>query len=92
MLARVWRKRNTPPLLMGLQVCTTTLCPSGGSSGNWTCFLNFFFFLVRAGFRVLVHHHHGKKHGAVQADLVPEKELRGLRRGMQAAEGDWIPH
>ena len=25
MLARMWRKRNTPPLLMGLQVCTTTL-------------------------------------------------------------------
>ena len=25
MLARLWRKRNTPPLLMGLQACTTTL-------------------------------------------------------------------
>jgi hypothetical protein len=25
MLARTWRKRNTPPLLMGLQACTTTL-------------------------------------------------------------------
>jgi hypothetical protein len=25
MLARMWRKRNTPPLLVGLQVCTTTL-------------------------------------------------------------------
>jgi hypothetical protein len=25
MLERMWRKRNTPPLLVGLQVCTTTL-------------------------------------------------------------------
>jgi hypothetical protein len=25
MLARMWRKRNTPPLLAGLQACTTTL-------------------------------------------------------------------
>jgi hypothetical protein len=25
MLARMWRKRNTPPLLVGLQSCTTTL-------------------------------------------------------------------
>ena len=25
MLARIWRKRNTPPLLVGLQACTTTL-------------------------------------------------------------------
>ena len=25
MLARLWRKRNTPPLLVGLQACTTTL-------------------------------------------------------------------
>jgi hypothetical protein len=25
MLARKWRKRNTPPLLVGLQACTTTL-------------------------------------------------------------------
>jgi hypothetical protein len=25
MLARMWRKRNTPPLLLGLQACTTTL-------------------------------------------------------------------
>ena len=25
MLARMWRKRNTPPLLVGLQVCTTTV-------------------------------------------------------------------
>jgi hypothetical protein len=25
MLARMWRKRNTSPLLMGLQACTTTL-------------------------------------------------------------------
>ena len=25
MLARMWRKRNTPPLFVGLQACTTTL-------------------------------------------------------------------
>jgi hypothetical protein len=25
MLARMWRKRNTPPLLVGLQAYTTTL-------------------------------------------------------------------
>jgi hypothetical protein len=25
MLVRMWRKRNTPPLLAGLQACTTTL-------------------------------------------------------------------
>jgi hypothetical protein len=25
MLARMWRKRNIPPLLVGLQGCTTTL-------------------------------------------------------------------
>jgi hypothetical protein len=25
MLQRMWRKRKTPPLLMGLQACTTTL-------------------------------------------------------------------
>ena len=25
MLARMWSKRNTPPLLVGLQACTTTL-------------------------------------------------------------------
>jgi hypothetical protein len=25
MLARMWRKRNTPPLLVGLQACTNTL-------------------------------------------------------------------
>ena len=25
MLLRMWRKRNTPPLLVGLQACITTL-------------------------------------------------------------------
>jgi hypothetical protein len=25
MLARMWRKRNTPLLLVGLQACTTTM-------------------------------------------------------------------
>jgi hypothetical protein len=28
MLVRMWRKRNTPPLLVGLQTCTTTLLES----------------------------------------------------------------
>jgi hypothetical protein len=28
MLARIWRKRNTPPLLVGLKACTTTLAVS----------------------------------------------------------------
>jgi hypothetical protein len=43
MLARMWRKKNTPPLLVGVQACTTTLeislvlpqkiglCTTGGS-------------------------------------------------------------
>jgi hypothetical protein len=46
MLARMWRKRNTPSLLVGLQACTTTLgiglavpqkighSPTGGSQNT----------------------------------------------------------
>jgi hypothetical protein len=29
MLVRMWRKMSTPPLLVGLQDCTTTLIPVG---------------------------------------------------------------
>jgi hypothetical protein len=29
-------------------------------------------------FRGSVHYHHGRKHGGMQADMVLEKELRGL--------------
>jgi hypothetical protein len=37
MLARMWRRRNTPPLSVRLQACKTTLeIQSGGSSENWT--------------------------------------------------------
>ena len=34
--------------------------------------------LIKAGlkFRGLVHYHHGRKHGSMQADTVLEKELR----------------
>jgi len=36
-------------------------------------------------FRGSVHHHHGRKHGSVQGDMVLEKELRVLHLGLQAA-------
>ncbi|WP_289450150.1 hypothetical protein, partial [Klebsiella pneumoniae] len=37
MLGRMWRKRNTPPLLVGLQTGTiSTGIQSGSSSENWT--------------------------------------------------------
>ena len=36
-------------------------------------------------FRGLVHYHHGRKHGSVQADMVLEKELRVLHLDLQAA-------
>ena len=35
--------------------------------------------------RALVHYHHGRKHGGVQADMVLEKKLRVLHPGQQAA-------
>ena len=38
-------------------------------------------------FRGLVHHHQGRKHGSMQADMVLEKELRVRYLGLQAAEG-----
>jgi hypothetical protein len=31
-------------------------------------------------FRGLIHYHHGRKHGGMQADMVLEKELRVLNR------------
>jgi hypothetical protein len=37
--------------------------------------------------RGFVHYHHGRKQGSVQADMVLEKELRGLHLDLQAAEG-----
>jgi hypothetical protein len=35
--------------------------------------------------RGLVHYHHGKKHGRMQADMVLKKELRVLHLDPQAA-------
>ena len=43
-------------------------------------------------FRGLVHYHHGKKHGVMQADMVLEKELRVLCLIPQATETDCVPH
>ena len=43
-------------------------------------------------FRGLVHYHHSRKHGSIQADMVLEKELRVLHLDPQAAEGDCVPH
>ena len=40
-------------------------------------------------FRGLVHYHHGKKYGGMQADMVLEKELRALHLDLRAAEGDY---
>ena len=34
MLVRMWRKMSTPPLLVGLQDCTTTLIPVGSFFGK----------------------------------------------------------
>ena len=36
-------------------------------------------------FRGLVHYHHGRKHGSMQADMVLEKELRVLHLDLKAA-------
>ena len=36
-------------------------------------------------FRYLVHYHHGRKHGGMQADMVQEKKLRVLHLDLQAA-------
>jgi hypothetical protein len=41
-------------------------------------------------FRGLVHYHHGRKHGSVQANMVLEKELRFLHVDPQASEGDCV--
>jgi hypothetical protein len=45
-------------------------------------------------FRDLVHYHHGKQHGSVQADMMVEKELRVLHLDPQSALGlawTWDP-
>ena len=43
--------------------------------------------LIEAGvqFRDLIHYHCGGKHGAMQADVVLEKEMRVLHLDLQAA-------
>ena len=43
-------------------------------------------------FRGLLHHHHGEKHGSVQADMVLEKELRALYLDLYPPERDSVPH
>ena len=40
-------------------------------------------------FRGLVHYHHGRKHGGMQADMVLEEELRALHLDQQAAGRDF---
>jgi hypothetical protein len=42
-------------------------------------------------FRGLVHYHHGRKHGSMQANILLGKELRVLHLDPKATEGDWIP-
>ena len=48
--------------------------------------------LIRAGlqFRGLVHYHHGRKHGSVQADMVLEKELRVLHLDPLGSRKHWV--
>jgi hypothetical protein len=43
-------------------------------------------------FRSLVHYHHGRKHGSIQAEMVLEKGLTVLHIDLKAAEGDCVPH
>jgi len=43
-------------------------------------------------FRDLISYYHGRKHGSVQADMMPEKELRILYLHTQAGKGDHMPH
>ena len=42
-------------------------------------------------FRGLLHYHHGRKPGSMQADMVLE-ESRVLHLDLKTAEGDWILH
>jgi len=44
-------------------------------------------YLIGSGlqFRCLVHYHHGRKQGSVQADVVLEKEMRVLHQDQQTA-------
>ena len=39
-------------------------------------------------FRSLVHYHHGRKHGRMQATMMLEKELRVLQLDLKAAGRD----
>jgi hypothetical protein len=41
-------------------------------------------------FRGSVHHHHGGKHGSVQADMVLEKELRVLHLERRLPGRDYV--
>jgi len=43
-------------------------------------------------FRGSVHYQHDRKHGGMQADVMPEKELRVLHPDPQAAEGVCVPY
>ena len=43
-------------------------------------------------FRGLVHYHHNRKHGAVQVDMVLEKELRVLHLDWKVARKNCVPH
>jgi hypothetical protein len=43
-------------------------------------------------FRRFTHYHHGGKHGSMQADRVPEKELKVLHLDQKAAKGDCVPY
>ena len=42
-------------------------------------------------FRGLIHYHHGRKHGSMQADMVLEKEPRGLTFGLARRASDTGP-
>ena len=55
-----------------------------------TLIKNFVFIGSGLRFRGLVHYHHGRKHGSMQADMVLEKELRVLHLDPKAAEGDHL--
>jgi hypothetical protein len=51
-LAWMWRKRNTPPLLVGVQACTTTQEISLAvpqKIGHSFFFFFFFFFILKQG-------------------------------------------
>lgn len=55
---------------------------------KWKCL---FHLGVAFSFRGLVHYCHGGKHGDIQVDTVPEKELRVLDPYRHATESDRPP-